>query len=98
MYMDLYESLLVSLAILSASAVLGIIFAGKRKFAGWLNFLLTLIAGSMLLSISYKAIFAEASSATRLIDFGITQIYFLVDGFSGFFIGIISLMAILTSF
>ena len=52
----------------------------------------------MLLSISYRAIFVEAPSATRLIDFGITQIYFLVDSFSGFFIGIISLMAILTSF
>ncbi len=98
MYMDLYESLMVSLAILSASAVLGILFAGKRKLAGWINFLLTLVAGSMLLSISYNAIFVEASAATKLFDFGITRIYFLVDAFSGFFIGIISLMAILTAF
>jgi hydrogenase-4 component B len=95
---DLYGQLLAALAILLITAVVVPLFSGKRKLAGWLNFILVAAAAVILLNISYIAVFQAAEGKSQLLQFGPVGIYFLIDGFSGFFIGIISFMAIMSAF
>jgi hydrogenase-4 component B len=95
MNIDLYGSLLTAMAILLASAVIGPVLSGKRKLAGWVNFILVTAAAAMLLNISYLAIFQGGGGESSQKIMGI---YFLIDSFSGFFIGIISFMAIMSAF
>jgi hydrogenase-4 component B len=98
MNIDLYGKLLTSLVILLISAVVSPIFSFKRKLAGWINFILVALSGILLLQISYTSIFESAGDKSQLFQFGPVGIYFLIDGFSGFFIGIISFMAIMSAF
>lgn len=95
---DIYGNLLTAFVILLASSVVVPLIAGKRKLAGWLNFILVTIAGAFFLNISYSVIFDAGSQAGTLINFGPVGIYFLIDSFSGFFIGIIAFMAIISAF
>ncbi|MBN1533540.1 MAG: hypothetical protein JXA20_12805 [Spirochaetes bacterium] len=95
---DIYRNLLIALAVLASSAVISPILAGRRKLAGVVNFLLTSIAGVILLVVAYGAIFGEGEHAAQLISFGPLGIHFLVDGFAGLFIGIVSFMAIISAF
>ncbi len=94
---NLYGNLLLSMAILIASAVIVPFFAAKRKLAGWLNFLFVAVAGAILLGISYSVIF-NASCDTQLVHIGPLAVYFLLDSFAGFFLGIIAFMAIISAF
>ncbi len=98
MNIDLYGTLLTALVILLASAVIAPIFSSKRKLAGWINFILVAVAGVFLLQISYISIFEGAGEKSQLLQFGPVGVHFLIDGFSGFFIGIISFMAIMSAF
>ena len=94
---DLYGKLILAMAILLCSAVVVPFIAEKRKLAGWLNFIFVAVAGAILLSISYSVIFVK-SLPSQLVSVGPLDIYFLLDGFSGFFLGIIALMAIVSAF
>jgi hydrogenase-4 component B len=98
MNIDQYGELLIALGILAASAIVAPVFARKRKLAGWINFILTAAAGVILLNISYVSIFGQAGETSQLLRIGPVGIYLLIDGFSGFFIGIISFMAVLSAF
>ncbi len=94
---DLYGKLILAMAILLCSAVVVPFTAEKRKLAGWLNFFFVAVAGAILLSISYSVIFVK-SLPTQLVSVGPLNIYFLLDAFAGFFLGIIALMAIVSAF
>lgn len=94
---DLYGKLILAMAILLCSAVIVPFIAEKRRLAGWLNFAFVAAAGAILLSISYSVIFVK-SLPTQLVSVGPLDLYFLLDGFSGFFLGIISIMAIVSAF
>ncbi len=94
---DLYGKLILAMAILLCSAVIVPCIAEKRRLAGWLNFAFVAAAGAILLSISYSVIFVK-SLPTQLVSVGPLDLYFLLDGFSGFFLGIISIMAIVSAF
>ncbi|OHD72385.1 MAG: hypothetical protein A2W19_13640 [Spirochaetes bacterium RBG_16_49_21] len=98
MNIDLYGKLLTALGILLASALIAPLFSRKRKLAGWINFILVAAAGILLLNISYVSIFEAAGAKSGLLQIGPVGIYLLIDGFSGFFIGIISFMAIMSAF
>lgn len=97
MNIDLYGNLLLAVALLVISAVVVPLFAERRKLAGWLNFLVTAVSCSVLLSVSYAAIFG-APTESSLIHMGPFSIYFLLDGFSGFFLAVIAFMAIISAF
>ncbi|HPB83819.1 MAG TPA: proton-conducting transporter membrane subunit, partial [Spirochaetota bacterium] len=94
---DVYGILLTAMGILLASSVIVPFAAGKRKYAGWLNFLFVTVAGVMLLNISYITVFGS-SQLSQLLHFGPVGIYFMVDSFSGFFIAIIAFMAMISAF
>jgi hydrogenase-4 component B len=99
MNIDLYGNLLTAMAILLASAVIVPVLSGKRKLAGWINFILVAAAAALLLNISFISVFqGGGGEKSQLIQFGPVSIYFLIDGFAGFFIGIISFMAIMSAF
>jgi formate hydrogenlyase subunit 3/multisubunit Na+/H+ antiporter MnhD subunit len=93
MNIDLYSSLQIAMAILLGAAVIVPLLSGKRKLAGWLNFILVTTAAVVLLNISYVSIFQGGAPTQKVLG-----IYMLIDGFSGFFIGIISFLAIMSSF
>lgn len=93
MNIDLYSSLQIAMAILLGAAVIVPLLSGKRKLAGWLNFILVTAAAVVLLNISYVSIFQGGAPTQKVLG-----IYMLIDGFSGFFIGIISFLAIMSSF
>ena len=93
MNIDLYSSLQIAMAILLGAAVIVPLLSGKRKLAGWLNFILVTVAAVVLLNISFVSIFQGGASTQKVMG-----IYMLIDGFSGFFIGIISFLAIMSSF
>ncbi|HNW28800.1 MAG TPA: hypothetical protein PKN50_10020, partial [Spirochaetota bacterium] len=93
MNIDLYSSLQIAMAILLGAAVIVPLLSGKRKLAGWLNFILVTVAAVVLLNISFVSIFQGGASTQKVLG-----IYMLIDGFSGFFIGIISFLAIMSSF
>ncbi|HSV95785.1 MAG TPA: proton-conducting transporter membrane subunit [Spirochaetota bacterium] len=94
---DLYGKLILAMAILLCSAVVVPLIAEKRRLAGWLNFVFVAVAGAILLSISYSVIFVNSLQA-QLVSVGPLDMYFLLDSFSGFFLGIIALMAIVSAF
>jgi len=99
MNIDLYGNLLTALAILLASAIIVPILSSKRKLAGWINFILVTAAAALLLHISFISVFQGGSGEkSQLLQFGPVGLYFLIDGFSGFFIGIISFMAVMSAF
>jgi len=93
MNIDLYSSLQIAMAILLGSAVIVPLLSGKRKLAGWLNFILVTAAAVVLLNISFVSIFQGGAATQKVLG-----VYMLIDGFSGFFIGIISFLAIVSSF
>ncbi|HOT45752.1 MAG TPA: proton-conducting transporter membrane subunit [Spirochaetota bacterium] len=93
MNIDLYSSLQIAMAILLGSAVIVPLLSGKRKLAGWLNFILVTAAAVVLLNISFVSIFQGGAATQKVLG-----VYMLIDGFSGFFIGIISFLAIMSSF
>jgi formate hydrogenlyase subunit 3/multisubunit Na+/H+ antiporter MnhD subunit len=110
---DIYGNVLTAMAILAVSAIVVPLFAGNRRLTGWLNFLLVSLAGAILLNVSYASIFGgeksifnlgflslrpifdQANVAVSVFGF---KLYLLVDGFSAFFLGIISFMAIMSAF
>ncbi len=94
---DVYGNLLTAMLILLITAVVVPFVSGKRKLAGWLNFILVAIAAVVMLNISYVTVF-ESSKLSQLVNIGPVGIYFLVDSLSGFFIGIIAFMAIISAF
>jgi hydrogenase-4 component B len=98
MYIDVYGSLMTAMGILLLSALAVPFISGKRKLAGWLNFGFTAAAGAILLWVASTVIFSDVPQSSKLLHIGPLSIYFLVDGFSGFFIGIIAFMSILSAF
>ncbi|MBN2159147.1 MAG: hypothetical protein JW807_07110 [Spirochaetes bacterium] len=99
MNIDLYNSLLTALAILLVSAVVVPLLSGKRKLAGWMNFILVSAAAVVLLNICATVLFGSGSvGESQLVRIGPVGIYFLIDGFSAFFIGIISFMGVVSAF
>ena len=94
---DLIGALFVGFGLLAASAVLSPLLAERRRLAGTVNFLLTAAAGAAFLSLSVRSLSGAAGHASRAVALGPVTIPFLVDGFSGFFVGIISLMAVLSA-
>lgn len=94
MNIDLYSSLQIAMAILLGAAVIVPILSSKRKLAGWLNFILVTAAAVLLLNISFVSVFQGGGASTQKV----LGIYMLIDGFSGFFIGIISFLAIMSAF
>lgn len=86
------------MGVLLASSIVSPIIAGKRKLAGWVNFLLCLAAGIIFLNISLSVIFSGVDQGTRLVSLGLFEVYFLIDGFSALFLCIISFMSVLAAF
>ena len=110
---DIYGNLLTAMTILVLSAIIVPFFAGSRKRAGWLNFILTTLAGAIVLNISYATIFNKPQALFDLGIFGMSglfdsaaiavtiggfKLYMLIDSFSAFFMGLISFMAIMSAF
>lgn len=98
MNIDIYGSLMAALAVLLASAVIAPLLSVKRKLAGWVNLILVTAAAALLLNISFVALFQSGGGGkTQLLSLGPLEVYFLIDGFSAFFIGIISFMAVMSA-
>ena len=95
---DIYGTLTIALGILLLASLVTPIMANKRRFAGLLNFIFMTAAGAILLFVSYQAVFNNGGEASRLLNFGPVSIHFLVDSFSGIFIGLIALMAMVSAF
>ncbi len=108
----IYGNLLTGMALLVLAAVLGPVLANRRKIAGWTNFILVTIAGLIFMNIAWVMIFNVKSGVADLgifnldsligygntVSIGSMKIYMLVDGFSGFFMAIISFMAMIAAF
>jgi len=97
MNIDLYGTLLQAFAILLGASIIVPLLANRRKLAGWLNTIVVTIAAGLLLYVAYVAIFVQQSAQTQVIYFGSVPVYFLIDAFSGFFIAIISFMAVMSA-
>ena len=97
MNIDLYGTLLQAFAILLGASIIVPLLANRRKLAGWLNTIAVAIAAGLLLYVAYVAIFVQQSAQTHAIYFGSIPVYFLIDAFSGFFIAIISFMAVMSA-
>jgi len=97
MNIDLYGTLLQAFAILLGASIIVPLVANRRKLAGWLNTIVVAIAAGLLLYVAYMAIFVQQSAQTQVIYFGSVPVYFLIDAFSGFFIAIISFMAVMSA-
>ncbi len=98
MNMDVYGYLLLGMAVLLASSIVSPLLAGKRKLAGWSNFIFCSVAGVIFLNISLNILFGGASHESRFFEAGPYKLYLLIDGFSAFFICLISFMSMLTAF
>ncbi|TFH41293.1 MAG: hypothetical protein E4G96_05810 [Chrysiogenales bacterium] len=98
MNIDLYGTLFLAVAILAASAVIAPLVSARRKMAGWVNFILTTAAALLLLYISYNVLFQGGGEPSRLIQIGPAGVYFMIDGFSAFFIGIMAFMSAISAF
>lgn len=96
--MDIYRSLMIGFMVLVASSIITPILAGKRKLAGWSNFLFCLVASAIFLNTSYSVIFQGAEHGSALINFGAFKLHFLIDSFSAFFVALVSFMGALTAF
>jgi hydrogenase-4 component B len=94
---DPYGALFVGLGFLAASAVVSPLLAGRRRLAGTVNFLLTSAAAASFLVLAVRSLSGAAGHAVKTVALGPVSIPFLVDGFSGFFLGIISLLAVLSA-
>ncbi len=97
MNVDLYGMLLQAFAILLGAGIVVPLLASKRKLAGWINTIAVAIAAGLLLCVAYVAIFVQKTAETQAIYFGSFPVYFLIDAFSGFFIAIISFMAVMNA-
>jgi hydrogenase-4 component B len=99
MNFDLYRNLLVAMGVLIISAIITPILSSKRKLAGWINFILIAASSVFLFNISVISMFgSEGGEGLPMLHFGPIGIYFFIDGFSGFFIAIISFMAVISAF
>lgn len=95
---DIYGNLFTAMAVLLASAVIVPLVSSKRKLAGWLNFALVAVAGSIILSTCYSLIFEAVPQTSTLVSFGLFSVYFLVDSLTAFFLAIVSFMAMISAF
>ncbi|MCU0848935.1 MAG: hypothetical protein MUD12_13700 [Spirochaetes bacterium] len=110
---EIYGNLLTAMAVLLLSAIIVPIAAGKRKLAGWLNFIFVSAAAAIILNISLASIFAGSVGILDLGPLGLAglaekspaalalggfRIYILVDPFAAFFMAIISFMAVMSAF
>ncbi len=93
-----YVLLQYAMGVLVIAAVVGPIIAVRKKLAGWVNFILVSIASAILLTISYNGITGSTTNTTQLLNFGAVDIYFYIDPFSAFFVGIIAFMAVMGAF
>jgi formate hydrogenlyase subunit 3/multisubunit Na+/H+ antiporter MnhD subunit len=98
MNMDAYGYLLLGMAVLLASSIVSPLLAGKRKLAGWSNFIFCSAAGVLFLTVSMNILFGGASHESKFFEVGPYKLYFLIDGFSAFFITLIAFMSMLTAF
>ena len=97
MNIDIYGSLFAACAILLASAVASPLVSRWRKTAGWVNFILVAAAAVLLISISIATVIQGGVAESTPFGVGPVSVYFLVDGFSGFFIALISFMAVMSA-
>lgn len=95
---DLFEILFAAMILLAGSAIIAPLAAGKRKAAGWINFIMVSVACCLLLYLSYCRIFASGGESQTLIYIEKMKIYLLIDGLSALFIAIIAFMAIMSAF
>lgn len=95
---DMYSLLLTALAVLFASAIISGALSGRRRLAGWINFLLVAASAGILWYVSYEAVFGGVEAHSRLIDLYVVKLHFLIDGFSALFMTLISLVAVMTAF
>lgn len=95
---NIYNGLMVGVLLLVASAVVTPLFAGYRKFAGGLNFLVCLVAGLIFTAIACKVLTGTGAPEAYHLHVGALNIPILIDGFSAIFLGLISLMAAVTAF
>jgi len=84
--------MLGALGIYLVTALIVPLLAGSRKLAGVLNLLGSLVAGTLLLMISYLSITGGEPT-----EFHLLGVVFLIDAFSGFFLAIIGFMAALSA-
>jgi hydrogenase-4 component B len=83
--------LLVGTATLVASAAIVPLLARSRQLAGWLNALSSLVAAASFATVGVAALAAQGVSFN--VPLGFTTVHLLIDGFSGLFLVLISLMA-----
>lgn len=83
---------LLAIAPLAALAV-----GGRRRLAGWINFLFCLAAGTLFAGASVMAI-RHGATESSWVAFGPGGAQFLLDGFSGVFLALISLIAVAAAF
>ena len=84
--------LLGAMSIYLVTALIVPLLAGSRKLAGLMNLLGSLVAGTLLMTISYLSI-----SSGSVSEFHLFGVVFLVDAFSGFFLAIIAFMAVMSA-
>ena len=98
MNMDVYGNMFLGMAILLASSIVSPLLAGKRKLAGWSNFIFCSAAGIIFLNISLNIMFGSTHPGAQQFTLGPVSVYFLIDGFSSFFICLVTFMAMISSF
>ncbi|MCX7679412.1 MAG: proton-conducting transporter membrane subunit [Spirochaetes bacterium] len=97
MNVDIYGNLFAAFILLFISAACAPFVAIKRKLLSWLNAVFVSLASIIVLYTSYQIIFEAPPQASRLINFGLFSIYFLVDGLSAFFLSVIAFMSIVSA-
>lgn len=88
---------ILGLALLLGSAVITPIFAGQRKFAGWLNAFFCLGAALAFAGVAGSVLMGSGQALSFTIRLGAFSVPFLIDGFSSLFLCLIALMATLTA-
>lgn len=97
MFTDIYHDLFLAMFILLAATTVSLVSA-KRRLAGWLNLAFVAAASVLLLHIGVVSIFSGAHAVAHKVNVASFAIPFMVDGVSGLFIAIISLMALMSAF
>lgn len=95
---SIYTSLQTGILLLLASALITPLLAGKRKWAGSLNFLATLAAAVIFTGIAVKVLGGSGAPATFDLHIGSLAIPLMIDGFSAVFMVLISSVAAVTAF
>ncbi len=98
MFSDFYIHFIAVIILLTASAVISPLVSRNRKIGGTINFLFVAFAAVNIFLLAYTSIFQSAKPYTHDIIFFNMHIPIMIDGLSGFFMAIIALISVASSF